>query len=361
MSRKIDALLAECLAAMEAGASPESCLARHPEAAEALRPLLETWLALQTVPQAPPPHPAAVAHGKARMLDAVERRAVRKRRVFPGTLLGTLRMPQWATAVAMIVVLLLGIAGTTRASASALPGDPLYPVKTATEQVRLLLTFSPEARAALEAELQAERLEEVAAVLAEGRTVGVHFRGTLTSHDAETWTVAGYTIRLTTTTTVEGAPIDGATVEVWARTQSDGSLVAERLTVLPTPSRLGGTGLSPVETPPRPTRAPRRHAEQATRTPTPSPTMTPTPTPAPTSTATPTPTASSSGGHESGGSDGHHGGETAPPPTCEQGHTPTPPPGWTPTPHPTHEPTRTPTMMPTPTHDHSGGGHGHRP
>ncbi len=147
MSRKIDTILAECLTALESGATVEQCLHRYPQEVEELRPLLEMWTALQQVPPAPTPHPAVIAHGKARMFEAVERRFAPQPR---GSLFGSLRLPRWAPAVAMIVIVAMGMAGTTTLAASALPGDLLYPVKTATESLRLFFTLSPEARAELE-------------------------------------------------------------------------------------------------------------------------------------------------------------------------------------------------------------------
>ncbi len=355
MSRKLDTIVAECLSALEKGATVEQCLQRYPRYADDLRPLLETWAALQQVPPAPVPHPAVIAHGKARMFEAVERRfAPQPRR----SLFGNLRLPRWAPAAAMIVIVAMGMAGTTTLAASALPGDLLYPVKTATESLQLFFTFSPEARAELEAELQAERLEELAAVLAEGRTVEINFWGPLGAWNAESWTVAGYTVRIDPGTTIEGTPVIGARVDVWATTTADGELIARRLVVTPPPD-LTPHGLIPTPThsAPHPSATPRREQEHRTVTPTPrgghTPTPTPTPTPRPTDEPTPTPMPTPMP------TESHH---EEPSPTREhhQDHTPTPPPP-TSTPQPTlpcgeHTPTPTmspmPSMTPTPPHSH---------
>jgi hypothetical protein len=66
--------------------------------------------------------------------------------------------PTLAAAVLAIVV----FAGATTASASSIPGDPLYLVKRAAEDVRLALTFGDEARMQLLSELADRRLEELA-------------------------------------------------------------------------------------------------------------------------------------------------------------------------------------------------------
>ena len=67
-------------------------------------------------------------------------------------------------ALAAMAVLVLVLAGATSAAASSLPGDALYGVKRATEDVRLAFTFDAEARTHLLAELTDERLEELAEI-----------------------------------------------------------------------------------------------------------------------------------------------------------------------------------------------------
>jgi len=64
---------------------------------------------------------------------------------------------------ALIFGLVFGSAGGVAfASADSLPNSPIYPVKLATEQVRLALTSSPAGKAALHLELAHERVREMA-------------------------------------------------------------------------------------------------------------------------------------------------------------------------------------------------------
>jgi hypothetical protein len=63
--------LDQCLARMAQGETLEACLARYPEQADVLRPLLMTARALADVPP-PAPRPEAVARGEARMLAALD-------------------------------------------------------------------------------------------------------------------------------------------------------------------------------------------------------------------------------------------------------------------------------------------------
>ncbi|MDQ2912667.1 MAG: DUF5667 domain-containing protein [Chloroflexota bacterium] len=67
-------------------------------------------------------------------------------------------------ALAAAVILVLILAGATSAAASSLPGDPLYTVKRASEDVRLAVTFDQVARLLLLSDLADRRLEELAEV-----------------------------------------------------------------------------------------------------------------------------------------------------------------------------------------------------
>ena len=67
-------------------------------------------------------------------------------------------------ALAAAAILVLVLAGATSAAASSLPGDALYAVKRAAEDVRLALTFDDVARTQLLSELTDRRLEELAEI-----------------------------------------------------------------------------------------------------------------------------------------------------------------------------------------------------
>lgn len=68
--------------------------------------------------------------------------------------------PALGAAAALVLVL----AGATSAAASSLPGDALYPVKRASEDVRVALTFDAFARTQLLSELTDRRIEELAEI-----------------------------------------------------------------------------------------------------------------------------------------------------------------------------------------------------
>jgi Domain of unknown function (DUF5667) len=67
-------------------------------------------------------------------------------------------------AFASMAILVLVLAGATSAAASSIPGDALYGVKRATEDVRLALTFDPLARTQLLSEMTDRRTEELAEI-----------------------------------------------------------------------------------------------------------------------------------------------------------------------------------------------------
>ena len=67
-------------------------------------------------------------------------------------------------ALAAAAILVLVLAGATSAAASSLPGDALYAVKRAGEDVRLALTFDDVARTRLLSDFTDRRLEELAEV-----------------------------------------------------------------------------------------------------------------------------------------------------------------------------------------------------
>ena len=67
-------------------------------------------------------------------------------------------------ALAAMAILVLALAGATSAAASSLPGDPLYGLKRATEDVRVALTFDDVARTQLLSDLTDRRLDELAKV-----------------------------------------------------------------------------------------------------------------------------------------------------------------------------------------------------
>lgn len=168
-------VLEQCLQEIEAGATVEECLARYPEYAEELRPLLQTAVLLRQAPRATPAPAfrAATRERLRRLTPPVAPGASRDGRVhFPAPIhwwqrLGeTLSRRRWAPALVgtLVAVLLLVVVGGSVVSAAgnSLPGQPLYRVKRATEHLALGLASSEARRVDLRLKFAARRLQEAA-------------------------------------------------------------------------------------------------------------------------------------------------------------------------------------------------------
>jgi hypothetical protein len=341
MNRDFELALEEATCRLEQGETVEGCLAHYPGYADRLEPLLRmAAFSARALDYVEPPSEAAMAAGKRRLLLAAQRKPAPQPRRF----LSLFPLPMKGLATAALVMLLLVVVGGgfAVASVSSLPGDFLYPVKLASEQARLLLTFDIQARDQLQVEFAQERRAEVIAILEAGRRVSARFEGTLESFDDVVWIVSGLEVTLDADTPIEGNPVVGATVAVEALAPGDGSLLAIWLAVdgrgempKPTVTRTPMMTLQPMATP-RPT---------GRLTGTSMPTMMPSPTG--TYTSYPTKTC----GPES--TDTLHPTDThEPEPSCMPHPTETREPEPTQTPHPTetHEPEPPHTPHPTETH-----------
>ena len=141
----------------------EQCLANYPEQAVELKPLLETALATRQASAIEPP-PEFKARARYQFHSALQEMEPRKRLSFFDWL------PRWAAVAAIVLVLLLAGSGTVAAASDSMPDEPLYPVKMASEQVRLVLTLSALGKAELYANLADERVSEIVNVANKGDT-----------------------------------------------------------------------------------------------------------------------------------------------------------------------------------------------
>ncbi len=171
MTDSFDHLLDQCLMDVLSGrATVDGCLARHPAQAAQLEPVLRAAARLHAVPPLAGLTPARRQALENRVMARLSPRKNYRPAQQPGTtgLSFWQRRLTWAAASVMAVVALT--ATTVGASAGSLPGDLLYPVKQATEQVTLALTPS-DARPAVHAELAQRRLQEFAALMDRGEVM----------------------------------------------------------------------------------------------------------------------------------------------------------------------------------------------
>jgi Domain of unknown function (DUF5667) len=169
MKNKFDDILDICLdRVMVRGDTIEQCLESYPEQAAELEPLLRAALSAAGASSRIEPSPEFQRLAKHRLLSVIEEK--RKKRVEH-------RMPlwgwqrRWAIAIMVVLVIILAGVGTVTASASSLPGDTFYPVKTATEKVQGFFTFGSEAKANLYMKLAQRRLDELKSLVERNRDI----------------------------------------------------------------------------------------------------------------------------------------------------------------------------------------------
>jgi len=253
MTDELSAILAQALSRLEKGEPVEACLSRFPTHARQLAPLLEsaTWT-IQALSYVEAPSEAALAAGRQRFLAAAA--ALPTATVtLPAQ---TPPRPTWlrfvlrplATLVLVVLALVLIGGGAVIAAAQSLPGDPLYPLKVTTDEVRLFLALDPETRAEMQAQIDQVRREEANIVATTNRQAEVNFRGRLEWITDDSWSVDGLVIALDQTAKIDGEPAAGLYVAVKAVTLGDGVLHARHIQVLPPPAG-GAIGRTRTPTP----------------------------------------------------------------------------------------------------------------
>ncbi|MBM3190776.1 MAG: hypothetical protein FJZ90_18910, partial [Chloroflexi bacterium] len=171
---------------------------------------------------------------------------------------------RFANSLAVVaLVLAVSLVGTVGASAQTLPGDVLYPVKRAAEQVRLAMTLSPAAKAEYQRALAAERRQEVLQIQTLGRPVEVAFEGRLEAIIDGTWIIEGIAVEGAPVTEGHEPPPIGSVVAVEAKAEA-GQIKASRAEIREEPAM-------PRSAPDSPTRpvTPRPSPEPPEATPSP--------------------------------------------------------------------------------------------
>jgi len=216
-----------CLRKMQSGASLEEVLEIFPQLADELRPLLN---AAQKASRAGTdihiPKGAQTRSRAAFLLEAQRRKQTRSG-FFP-----TLFSSKFALASLMVIlVIILGSVTSVAVSAQALPGDPLYGVKLATERTRLLLTDNQNQKLKLEQSFDHERVQEVEALIQKSRREEVNFAGGLSQMQGDTWIIGGIKVTLTSQTELTGEFNLEYYVHVRGNLQPDGTVIASSLQV----------------------------------------------------------------------------------------------------------------------------------
>ncbi len=166
-NHNMEELLEQALEAPEQGQSFEGLLSSHANAAQEITAMLSVASQVRSALTVSPNEEAKTATRFNVLSHAAQRRSAPWTHFF-----FTAFMLRPAAAVG-IALLLLAVGSTSAvvASASALPGEPLYPVKTSWEQVQIALTFDEMAKGQAQAHLAQRRTEEIAQLADQGRGV----------------------------------------------------------------------------------------------------------------------------------------------------------------------------------------------
>ncbi len=243
MSDSFESILDESISALQAGVSIEDILAETPEYATQLRPLLfaatvladpnpqlvpeerksalraEYMKQVATLPSVRPP----TFNQKFQAISRIIRRRLTRRAVVSDMVTITLTV---------VLTLLMALLILSYAAGDTLPGDFLYGLKRASENIQLNLTFDAARRAALGEQFNQRRLAEIEQLIEQNRAAVVQFRGILETKGENLWIIAGETVFLPTDVNLEGQPQEGDQVEVIGFLRTNNVLVADRITVI---------------------------------------------------------------------------------------------------------------------------------
>ena len=173
MNRDLDRLVDKCFTRMQTdGWSVEQCLDAYPEYREVLGPLLTLGEQMHAYLAPHPPDPEFANNAGIRLQNRLgsRRKRASSNKIPSGRQSRWFLRPAYVLAsVALVITLLASGVGVVGASASSLPGDTLYGVKLAREQLALTFSLTPGGDQALLTRYAEERLEEADALLAQDR------------------------------------------------------------------------------------------------------------------------------------------------------------------------------------------------
>ena len=247
MNSKFNQILDECIQALKDGASIDECVAKYPEAAQKLKPLL--MMAAELKKAAPPQISVEMRRAsEQRMIEAfhvkeknspVSKRAflrytqqspVEKEQPVVRKEIKQMKPKVSLLIAGLLVTVIVATTGVTAASANALPGDALYPVKNAADRVQMFFTFSESSKEELEAQQRTEHFEDVLSVMDDERDVDVEFYGTISEVGEDYIIVDGIRVEFTQETMMPETLRTGMVVEVEGHVQAE-SILAYKISV----------------------------------------------------------------------------------------------------------------------------------
>ncbi len=181
MSKKLEKIFDECIERLLQGETIDDCLKSYPQLADKLEPLLKTAVDISWKATHIEPRPVFKSMTRARVQGAFIYAQQQKQQPKQSSFFSLQRA--WVPALSIVLVLILGSAGTVAASSVALPDETLYPVKEAAENARLALTFTDAGKAKLYVHLAEIRSQEIAEMAIQGKAdIIVEVTEKLTDH-----------------------------------------------------------------------------------------------------------------------------------------------------------------------------------
>jgi len=225
-NKKFDDVLDNCLERLLVKSETiEQCLQSYPKHSDELKPLLEMVIATRQV-TAIQPRPEFREQARYRFQAALRETGEQKKR----PLFNRGWQPRWAVTAATALVVLITAGGTVAAASGSMPDNPLYPVKLATEQAQVTLTFSKLGKAELHARIADNRVTEIIYLTEKGKPGKItKTTDSLNTHLAELSVLVSAPMTMRDTAPVPAPMLQEATVKQAA--PSDEEAEAEAFTV----------------------------------------------------------------------------------------------------------------------------------
>lgn len=249
MNQKSLDTLEKCIQLLETGAPIDDCINKYPDIAPELQDILEISKAVMNLREEKVPIDGMnkdrvrllsqanliVSSRKRNPVDWYSRIILRIRTAF--FRLFTIRpfVSRLVIAILITGILIIFSRGLVITSAKSLPGDSLYPLKRAVEDIRVYLIPNREVRQDYEENFSQQRVDEVKRLVNLGRIQTISFEGILESKGDTSWVVSGIPVTLLPETTIVGGMMDsssfesGLVVEVEGITNSNGGVTANEI------------------------------------------------------------------------------------------------------------------------------------
>lgn len=244
--RLIDAL-ERCMELLETGLLLEDCIKKYPDLEPELREILDTAEDVMNLRQDRVTMEAMnrnrikvlsyanflVNDSKRKTVISGENWLVRPiKRIVNGISSLSPFAGRLGLVVMITVLLILFSSGLVITSAKSIPGDSLYPVKRAVEDISVRLVPIKEVRSEYEFNYSQQRVVEVKRLIELKRVQRISFEGILESMSSTSWIVGGIPINIDATTTVVGGHdgvqsfLPGMEMEVEGITNTQGWVMA---------------------------------------------------------------------------------------------------------------------------------------